>query len=127
MNTKQFYRFYDGAFINDAGIFVSDEARQFFHDFKVALKRELSCYDIMLSNFNVGHYDCSFLCEKNGDLVYCTYSIKRGLPLDLDANDIIYKRVQGTRDLNEKNSFSNWLSLAENISNMLTFERRNAS
>ena len=116
MTTEQFSQKYNGRIIRDDGAYMSREAKSFFRDMTAALKKSFAKFNITIVKTTVSHYDCCWFCERNGKLAYISYSIRRGLPLNLQEGNCFQGFLcRSVRDLHDytggTNHFSNLTSL----------------
>ena len=85
-----FIKAWNGRQITDDGAYVSEEFKEFFRDFKKALKSVVSSKGGTLVRFKMGHYDMSGMMEKDGKYVYISYGPPRCMQIDMEKGGVLY-------------------------------------
>lgn len=94
---------YQGKAVEDAGCYMSKEAKSFVSAVRNALKREFTDTSVEVPSCRAGHYDLSGFLRNDNQYVYFSYSIPRyGRHIDLFASDfmngVLYRTAKNVND-----------------------------
>ena len=112
---------YHGKPIEDDGAFNSAAMKQFFRDFKKALKT----MDFKVERVSLGHYSISGYVSGNGNMVYFDLCVPRGgLPMDMYSNHvmkgIMYRQARDVHDCKGgPNHFVSYLNFEHDVKELL--------
>ena len=120
------FRKWDNKPLQDAGSFMSEEAKSFFRSFKQFLKRNLP--DCTIDDFKPNHYDTSgFITFPNGNIIYVSYSLDRNWDGNAYArfsdtsafNGVLYRTAKSTKDYTGgMNHFTSMYRLIDSLKEM---------
>ncbi len=100
---KDFAAKYSGKNIEDAGELMCAASKTCVGDLRRAMKAELERGGATLAKFSAGHYYVSGFVEKDGRLVFFSWSVPRGgWPIDVKDNSsrfgVMFRQALSTED-----------------------------
>lgn len=121
MKLNMFCKKYHGVAVEDAGAYMSTEAKRCANNFKSLIKEYFEPLGFELVNWNAGHYDVSGFIKRGATCIYISWDIPRyGKPIDVNVssvhNGVLFRQANDEKDYTGKfNNFSSITNLKGQI------------
>lgn len=115
---------YQGKAVEDAGCYMSKEAKSFVSMFRNALKREFIDTSVEVVSCKAGHYFLYGFLQNGDKYVYFSYDIPRyGKPIDSFADGldgVLYRTAESTNDFHGgTNHYTSMVELKASVISLL--------